>query len=110
MSSNVPPKTNEAPDTVAHPSPPEKKIMLAIALGLDKIDVSEDEKTTSFPNVNGEPDMQSLVGTLKAWKERFPDRKDIVLATDSKAKYKYLVLLMDTLIIQQFPDVGINLN
>lgn len=113
MASNAPPKaTSEIPET-PQPTPPpsnEKKVMLTVALGLDKIDVSEDDKITAIPNVGGEPDIDRLVTVLKDWKTRFPERKDVVLATDNKAKYKYLVRLMDTLIVQQFPDVGINLN
>ncbi len=112
MQSNAPPKaTAEMPDT-PQPTPPpdQKKVMLTVALGIDKVEVAEDDQTKSFPHVAGEPDVAKLVLTLKEWKTRFPDRKDVVLATDNKAKYKHLVLMMDTLIGEQFPDVGINLN
>lgn len=112
MASNAPPKaTSEMPDNPQPlPSSDQRKVTLTVALGLDKLDVSEDDKITSFPHREGEPDVQSLTGILRDWRQRFPDRKDIVLATDNKAKYKYLILLMDTLIAEKFPDVGINLN
>ena len=113
MSSEAPPKaTAEMPDEPQPTPPPDqkKKIILAIAVGLEKVDVSEDDKITSIPNVGGEPDMQRLVEALKDWKTRFPERKDVILATDNKAKYKHLVSMMDTLISEQFPDVNINLN
>jgi biopolymer transport protein TolR len=113
MASNAPPKaTSEMPDTpqpTPNPNDP-KKAMLVVAIGTDKIDMSEDEKTTNVPFVNGQPDMTRLTTILRDWKARFPDRKDLVLATDNKAKYKYLVLMMDTLKAESFPDVGINLN
>jgi biopolymer transport protein TolR len=113
MASNAPPKsTAEMPDTpqpTPNPNEP-KKAMLILAIGTDKIDMSEDDKTINIPFVNGEPDLDRLTSVLRDWKTRFPDRKDLVLATDNKAKYKYLVLMMDTLKNENFPDVGINLN
>lgn len=113
MRSNAPPKaTAEIPEE-PQPTPPpdqEKKVLLVIAIGPDKLDVSEDEKITSIPHVGGEPDTDRLVAILRDWKARFPTRKDVVLASDNKAKYKYLVQMMDTLIAEDFPDVNINLN
>jgi biopolymer transport protein TolR len=113
MQSNAPPKaTSEMPDKPQPTPPPNepKKVMLTVAIGIDKVDFAEDDKITSFPNVGGNPDLVRVVTTLKDWKQRFPDRKDVVLATDNKAKYKHLVQMMDTLIAEQFPDVAINLN
>jgi biopolymer transport protein ExbD len=113
MSSSAPPKaTAEIPETPQPPPPPDekKKVALVVSLGLDKIDISEDDATTPIPHVGGEPDISKLTEILQGWKTRFPERKDLVLATDNKAKYKYLVLLMDVLIKNDFPDVGINLN
>lgn len=113
MASNAPPKaTSELPDTPQPPPPPDdkKKVVLMVTIGQDKIDASEDEKITSIPNVNGEPDLQKLIILLRDWKQRFPERKDLILASENKAKYKFLVMMMDTLIAENFPDVGINLN
>src|SRR5690606_15226329 len=97
MSSNAPPKaTAEIPED-PQPTPPpdqEKKVMLVLAVGLDKLDLSEDEKLTSIPYVGGEPDIDRLVTALRDWKARYPDRKDVILATDNRAKYKYLVRMM----------------
>lgn len=112
MSSNAPPKaSSEMPDKPqAAPPLEQKKVLLTVALGTDKIDASEDEKTTSIPYLGGEPDLDRLTTVLREWKNQYPDRKDLVLATDNKAKYKYLVQMMDLFIKEQFPDVGINLN
>jgi len=113
MNNSLPPKAaSEMPDTPQPTPPPDqlKKVMLTISLGVDKIEYFEDEKSSVLPHLNGEPDVSQLKAHLKEWKARFPDRKDVILATDSKAKYKYLVLMMDTLIAEQFPDVSINLN
>lgn len=112
MSSNSPPKaTSEASDSTPPPPPDkEKKVMLTLSLGIDKTDMIEDEKISTIPHSAGEPNVERLVIQLKEWKSKFPDRKDIILATDNRAKYKHLVLMMDTLIAEKFPDVGINLN
>ena len=112
MSSASPPKsTAEAPPDQPQPPPDDKKkVMLTIALGLDKVDFAEDDKLNSVPNNGDMPNVDGINAALKAWKDKYPDRKDVILATDSKAKYKYLVLMMDTLIADKFPEVSINLN
>ena len=113
MQSNAPPKaTSEMPDKPQPPPPPDqpKKVVLTVALGTDKTDISEDDKVTSIPHLGGNPDVDRLVLAFRDWKTRFPDRTDVLLATDNQAKYKHLVLMMDTLIAERFPDVGINLN
>ena len=112
VSSSAPPKsTSEMPDT-PQPRPPDdkKKVMLTVALGIDKTDVAEDEKITPIPHINGEPDVERIIQTLHEWKAKYPDRKDLIFATDNKAKYKHLVQLMDVFNSAEFPDVGINLN
>ncbi len=114
MSSNAPPKaTSEMPPDQVQPPPPQdekKKVLLTVALGLDKIDLAEDDQLQAIPNNGDAPDLERLKSALRDWKQKYPDRKDVVLATDSRAKYKYLVQLMDTLISSEFPEVAINLN
>lgn len=112
VSSNVPPKaTVDQPDTPTPPPPEnEKKAVLIVSLGTSTTDFSENEKLTSIPYVGGEPDIQKVSELLREWKTRYPDRMDLIFATDNKAKYKHLVQLMDIFVAEKFPDVGINLN
>lgn len=113
VSSNAPPKATAEIPEAPRPTPPldqEKKVMLVVAIGPDKIELSEDEKNTAIPHIEGDPDLNRLIPLLKEWKARFPQRNDVILASDNKAKYKHLILMMDTLIDEQFPDVNINLN
>jgi biopolymer transport protein TolR len=113
VSSDAPPKmTTENPDQPAAPPPVDekKKVMLVVTLGVDKTDVSEDDQITTLPNIGAEPDVAKLATILEGWKVKYPDRKDLVFATDNKAKYKFLVQYMDLFIAHQFSDVGINLN
>lgn len=112
MQNATPPKaTSEMPPDQVQPPPPEnKKVVLTVALGLQKTDISEDDQIQTFPNIGDAPDKDRLVAALRIWKEKYPDRKDLILVTDSKAKYKYMIMMMDTLIEQKFPDVSVNLN
>ena len=114
MSSASPPKaTSETPQDPSTPPPPiddKKKVMLTVALGIAKVDFAEDDQISSIPNSGDAPDIEKMKAALAAWKTKYPDRKDLILATDSKAKYKYLVQIMDTLIAEKFPEVSINLN
>jgi biopolymer transport protein TolR len=89
----------------------EKKIDLSVSLLLDRLEATEGESTQKIPNdISGEPDFTSLSLVLKAWKEKYPDRSDLVIYSDSQAPYKQLIRLMDIAIGARFEDVGVNTN
>lgn len=112
MSTNAPPKMTSETSNRPQPAPPPdpKKVMLTVSLEANQVSLYEDEKSQVIQNASDGPDIERVILALKGWKAKFPERKDVLLATDNKAKYKYLVQMMDTLIAQEFPDVGINLN
>ena len=92
------------------PPPPEKKVQLSVSLLMDHLELGEDDVVTKIDHVAAAPDYERFGDVIKAWHVKYPDRKDLVLNTDSRAPYKFLIGLMDTLITDRFPDVGINLN
>ncbi len=111
MSTNAPPpaaQTSQPPPSAD--SPKVKQIHLGVAVGESEISVSEDEKTADIPNLNGRPDIRALQTALADWRLRFPGRIDVTLKASNRAPYKYLVVVMDTLIKENFSDVGIDLN
>lgn len=114
MRNAAPPKAaSEMPPDQVQPPPPEdekKKVILTVALGIQKTEIAEDDQIQIFPNIGDAPDKERLIAALRIWKEKYPDRKDLILVTDSKAKYKYMIQMMDTLIESKFPDVSVNLN
>lgn len=113
INTGSPPKSIDQQDDNDPPPPtqPDKpKVMLTVTLYLDRIDIGEDNNVQSFPYVNGEPDFDRLSRALQSWKAKYPNRKDLILATENRAPYKYLIKLMDTFIAGEFPEVGITLN
>jgi len=104
--------TNSAATTTSDSAtPPDvKKVELNVSLLMDHLEVTEDKNSTKLPHINGEPDYVSLLRILGEWKQRYPDRSDLVLYSDSQAPYKHLIKLMDTMYEGQFADVGVNTN
>ncbi len=85
-----------------------KKVKLALRLFTDKLVVTENEKDTPIPNSGESFDKGQLSETLKAWRGRYPDKKDIVLNTDVGVTYGSMIHMYDFLISENWPDVGIN--
>ncbi len=113
INTGAPPKSLDLRDDNDPPPPPKPekpKAALTVTLYTDRIDVGEDNKTQSLRHVNGQPDYEKLSQALADWKRRYPDRKDLILATENRAPYKHLIQLMDTFIAGDFPEVGITLN
>lgn len=113
VSSNAPPKAaSEMPDQpIPRPPDPVKKAALVVTLGVEKTDMADDDNVTAIPHLGGgDLDRDKIISILHKWKEKYPDRSDLVFATDNKAKYKYLVRMMDIFNSEKFSDVGINLN
>jgi biopolymer transport protein ExbD len=104
--------TNSASTTSSESSaPPDpNKVDLSVSLLLDHMMASEGKNNTRINHVSGEPDYAALVRLLDQWKQKYPERSDVVLHTDSQAPYKQLIKLMDTMVEAKFDDVGVNTN
>jgi biopolymer transport protein ExbD len=113
LSSQAPPKqvseANEN-DTPTPPPPTEKKTVLSIAIGLERTDFAEDESIRSVPHRDQAPDWSRIDESLRDWRARYPDRRDVVLATHHKSQYQWMIGMMDRLMAQQFPEIGLSLN
>jgi biopolymer transport protein ExbD len=112
INTGAPPKSVQNIEDDSPPPPPDpvKKVALTVTLFVDRLDVGEDNSIRSIPHVQGTPDYNALGNILNEWKRKYPDRKDLVLATENRAPYKHLVKLMDVFIERKFPEVGITLN
>lgn len=113
INTGAPPKSIDVRDDNDPPPPatPEKpKVTLTVTLYVDRLDIGEGNQIKTFRHQNGTPDFSALTNTLAEWKKKFPDRKDVVLATENRAPYKHLIKLMDVFIAGEFPEVGITLN
>ena len=71
--------------------------------------MSEDQKAINIPHVNGEEiDKMKMVQVLSQWKQKHPDRSDVILNTENTITYEQLIAVFDTLVGNEWPDVGVN--
>jgi biopolymer transport protein ExbD len=105
LSTNV-----ESATTSSEPSEPnpQKKVLLAVTILDDRIEMSEDENSFRIPLSGGEINAEQILQKLAEWRTKYPDRKDMVLNTANTVPYKHLVKTFDTIVGGGWPDVGVN--
>ena len=87
----------------------EKKVNLHVTILSDRVELSEDERAIKIPHLDeNEIDKMRLVQVLNNWKEKYPDRSDVVLNTENTTTYSQLIVVFDTLVGNKWPDVGVN--
>lgn len=88
--------------------PPPKKVNLAVSLFEDRVEMLEDEASTRIPYVNGNVDVSQVEATLDLWRQKYPDRKDIILNTSNPVAYRLMIKTFDTIVGKDWSDVGVN--
>ncbi|HMN67311.1 MAG TPA: biopolymer transporter ExbD [Bdellovibrionales bacterium] len=102
--------SKETPDDSPPPPPDPKKVNLAIGLGKDATTLSEGEKVSKIPKLDGKFNRVELERILKVWRDKYPDKKDVVVNSESGVRYGELIGAYDLLVATGWPDVGINPN
>ena len=105
LSTNVENATSSA--TPQDP-PSLKKVNLAISLFEDRLEMLEDEASTQISYLNGDIDVSQVEATLDLWRQKYPDRKDIVLNTSNPVAYRLMIKTFDTIVGKDWSDVGVN--
>ena len=87
----------------------EKKVNLHVTILSNRVEMSEDEKATDVFHINkNKIDKMKMVQVLNQWKAKYPNRSDVVLNTENTTTYSQLIVVFDTLVGNQWPDVGVN--
>lgn len=101
--------TSEAPPTEAPPPQnDEKKVSLAVTVFKDRVILKENEIETVVPNIGSDVGKDRIQTLLATWRQRFPQKKDVVLNTDASVLYGDMIKMYDLLVASDWPDVGIN--
>jgi biopolymer transport protein ExbD len=102
--------TNASDATASESATPldPNRVDLSVSVFLDRIEAKIGAEVIPIPHRGDDIDKTSLLKVLTNIKNRFPDRKDITLNSDSQAQYKLLISTMDTLAEADFPDIGVN--
>lgn len=105
LSTNV---ENATSSSAPQDPPPPKKVNLAVSLFEDRLEMLEDEASTPIPYVNGDIDVNQVEAALDGWKQKYPDRKDIILNTSNPVAYRLMIKTFDTIVGKDWSDVGVN--
>lgn len=82
---------------------------LNVTILSDRVEMSENEKAIDVSHINGkEIDKMRMVQVLSQWKQKYPTRSDVVLNTENTVTYDQLIVVFDTLVGNEWPDVGVN--
>lgn len=100
--------TSEASPTDSPPVNDEKKVSLAVTVFKDRVILKENEVETVIPNVGSDFGKDRIQSLLATWRQRFPQKKDVVLNTDASVLYGDMIKMYDLLVASDWPDVGIN--
>lgn len=101
--------TSDAPPSEAPPPlNDEKKVSLAVTLFKDRVVLKENETETVIPHVGAQVEQERLQSILSQWRQRFPQKKDVVLNTSAGVLYGDMIKMYDLLVSSDWPDVGIN--
>lgn len=107
----TPGATAQNPEPTPPPKDEKKKVSLSVFLYKEKIVTKENETEKVIPRSGQDPfDDMSLIGVLKEWRTKFPEKRDIVLNTEATVTYGSMIKLYDVLVANDWPDVGINPN
>ena len=89
--------------------PPPKKVQLSVTVVPGGIEMSEDSTGTRIPDApGGDIDVMRFVQMLQYWKQKYPDRSDVILNTENTVTYEKLIRVFDTLVGNEWPDVGVS--
>jgi biopolymer transport protein ExbD len=87
------------------PAPPLTPI--AIVVGPEAMNLVVGQEREMVPSRDGQPDWGELAALLKKIKSRFPDREDMLIASDDAVLFDRLTTVMDAAIAAGFPAVSL---
>ncbi len=91
--------------------PPRPEINLELIVNQSGYTVIIGQDSIPIPRIQGEEgieyDQRNLILTLKSVKDRYPDKKDAMIAVEEDLVYENLIQGMDSLLLSGFPEVAI---
>lgn len=115
LSTNVDNVTSS--DAASNENPNKRKESLTVTLLKDRMEMSESvsigartlsEKNYKFNNLGENIDISKMDRVLNSWRQKYPNKKDVILNTDNQVLYNKMIQVFDALVGGGYPDVGIN--
>lgn len=89
------PSADENP-AVTSSNNPDDNFTLAVSLTAAELSLMKDDQTLFSERNQGEPNLARLSVELVRLKEKYPDKRDIVLLLDGSIRYQTIIHVMDT--------------
>lgn len=86
----------------------EGKVHLAVNLLSDQLVLTEDGAVMRYPHKNKKPDLAALTNQLRQWRQKYPERHDVVFNTDNQISYGSMIEVFDSLVGSDWGEVGIS--
>lgn len=93
-------------DSAAPPDP--NRVTLSVTIMPRYLELAENQAVTRIPHVGPKIDRVRLGEVLKTWKQKHPDRTDVILNSENSVTYSMLIGTFDELVGNEFPDVGVS--
>lgn len=102
--------TNIESSTSSDSPPPKKKeIQLGVTIFQNKVQILEDNKPLDIPNIApGKMDIDRITKQIQILRQKYPKKKDVTLNTANTTPYGHMIQIFDTLVGEDFPEVGVN--
>jgi biopolymer transport protein ExbD len=72
------------------------------------MEMTENSNSVKVPHIGDQIDSMKMVEILNQWKQKYPDKTDVTLNTENAVSYKMLIKAFDTLVGNNYPDVGVS--
>lgn len=93
-------------DAPSKPDP--NRVTLSVTIMPKYLEMAENSTVTRVPHVGGKIDRGHMGEVLKMWKQKHPDRTDVILNSENSVTYSMLIGTFDELVGNDFPDVGVS--
>lgn len=103
-------QTNTENSTAAVDStPPDpNQVTLSVTILNDGVEFAENSTGSKVLHAGADVSIDGVIQKLGEWRQKYPDRKDVVLNTENGVTYKMLITVFDTLTGEGWYDVGVS--
>lgn len=101
----------------ANENPNARKETLTVTILKDRVEMGENvtqagriltERNYKFSNLGEIIDQEKMQRVLDNWRQKYPEKKDVILNTENQVVYNQMIQTFDLLVGVGFYDVGVN--
>lgn len=103
-------QTNTEVSTASDSPQPQdnQQVTLSVTILKNGVEFAENSLGSKVPHEGDDIYVDGIKFKLEQWREKYPNRKDVVLNTENGVSYKMLITVFDTLTGEGWYDVGVS--